>query len=1121
MNRAQRRAAARAAAAAARRAAKTASPAPEAASKRGKGAAPSAKFVKLFNRSQLKPPNSNFRITNDMINEIRSSNPYIADLAARSAAALNSMAADVSIPSPEPIAAGPYVPEEYVHRREMYSELLEATTVYLDSARYNHVWMLVRRLHDMLQSELDRPDREVGPDTVEHKVSFENIEVRPGVPWLPVELINDFAEHLQYGGPAPWFAQANKLVYVPSAGTWTFRSKYTAYDMPGSVERMEAEFGIPDYNALKVFESLLNLQQPKFQSEDKTAAVMEKQEAVLEEFQRWLAQDPWRRWTVEEGYNSFFSRCSAKQYDGSNLKFPGLSENVELYPYQKDAVAQILDEKNTLLAFDVGAGKTYIMAAAAMNMRASKKSPKNLFVVPNNIVGQWEKIFHTMYPDARLLVVEPKNFTPAKRNDVLQDIKDHDYDGIIMAYSSFELIRLSAKEIERQRKAAQAAVRKDLSQYSRADPALTKARQYSKAIDTEAKAVSKSLAPKNKEITLDQLGITTLFLDEAHNFKNVPIRSSLKNVAGLNLKGSQKNLNMLYKIRAVQNNHKRGGVVFATGTPLSNSLADCYTMQKFLQPEMMQETHLDIFDNWVKSFAKPEYVCEIDVDTSKFRYVNRLSRFYNLPELSHLFAGNAAFYAMEEDSLPELRGYTNILIPEDKNLKAYMDQLVVRTEKIRAHAVPPFLDNMLLVSTDGRKAALDLRLVGKQQIDGESSKVYRCVQEVLKVYNEDPDYTQIIFCDYSTPKGNEFSVYADLRKHFIAAGVPPEEIAFVHSATTEAKKLELYEKVNAGQVRILIGSTFKLGIGANVQTKLKAIHHLDIPWRPADMVQREGRILRKGNTNDEVQIFRYITEGSFDAYGWQILESKQKFISQFLSGSTYERSATDLEDTVLTYSQVKALAINEPLMKTLAEKQNELRKLRLLASNYVQTQDTRRGGMGDLQNQQRKLRRFADLTQENADYLAGIDEKTFKELYRNLADVFTPAVLEAEEPIPEAGREILGFQVALLPVEQRKPNKPVLLFSRNGADYHVAMGDKASGNARRVVNFFKRFDVRAEKAKEQADAAQQRITGNENALQEENPYPAQIAALSAEIQKLQNQIVNRQQERAEKALQPA
>ncbi|MBD5561061.1 MAG: DEAD/DEAH box helicase family protein [Clostridia bacterium] len=1119
MNRAQRRAAARAAEAAARRAAKAKENTPKTAKRPGKSV-PSATIMALFNREVAKPPNTSFRITDDMISELEEYNPYLAEMLDDASDALNEIARRYPIPHPPAVEAGPNVPEIYTRRRRFLAELQEATTVYLDHARYNHTWLIVRQLQDMLQSVLAEPDREVGPDTTEHNVLFDDIVVRPGVPWLPEDLISEFADYLQYGGPAPWFAGPSQIVYTPSTGSWTLRSKYVAYDSPGSVERLESQFGIPEYNGLKVLESLLNLQQPKFQSEDKTAVVMEKQEAVLDEFRSWLGRDPWRRWTVEESYNKFFNNYKGRTFDGSKLRFPGLSDEVELYPYQKDAVAQIMEEKNTLLAFDVGAGKTYIMAAAAMNMRASKKSPKNLFVVPNNIVGQWERIFHTMYPQAKLLVVEPKTFTPARRNDVLRDIRDNDYDGIIMAYSSFDLIRLSIKEIRRQRKAAEAAIQKDIAKYSRSDTAVSKTRQYLRSVETEATAVARSLAPKNNEITLDELGITTLFLDEAHNFKNVPIRSSLKNVAGINLKGSQKNLNMLYKVRAIQNNRKRGGVVFATGTPLSNSLADCYTMQKYLQPKMLQETHLDVFDNWLKSFAKPEYVCEIDVDTSKFRYVNRLSRFYNLPELSHLFASNAAFYALEDDdSLPELRGYTNILIPENKNLRKYMDELCTRTEKIRAGLVPPFIDNMLLISTDGRKAALDLRLVGRRQPDDETSKVFCCAREVMKIYRADPNYTQIVFCDYSTPKGDQFSVYADLKKHLIRAGVPPEEIAFVHSATTEAKKLELYEKVNSGEIRVLIGSTFKLGIGANVQTKLKAIHHLDIPWRPADMVQREGRILRKGNTNDEVQIFRYITEGSFDAYAWQILESKQKFISQFLTGSTYERSASDLEDTVLTYAQVKALAINEPLMKTLAEKQNELRRIRLLASNYVQTQDTRRGGMDQLLEDERKLRKFSDITQENADYLAGLETKQFTEAYKAIAEVFSPAVLSGEEPLPESAQDILGFKAELPPAEDRNPKKPVLWLSRSGARYPLVMGDKTAGNARRIVNFLKRFDIRAEKARQRADAAKQRIEGNENALQGENPYPAQIEKLSAEIQKLQDQILSRQVERGQEALQ--
>lgn len=366
-------------------------------------------------------------------------------------------------------------------------------------------------------------------------------------------------------------------------------------------------------------------------------------------------------------------------------------------------------------------------------------------------------------------------------------------------------------------------------------------------------------------------------------------------------------------------------------------------MQMFLQYEQLESRQLHIFDNWVRTFAQPEQICEIDVDASKFRMVRRFSRFFNLPELSLLFSQVSVFHATDKSGLPEFRGYDDIIIKRHKLIISYMNKLCTRTDIIRSKRVSPREDNMLKVSTDGRKAALDLSLVGEQQEYDKTSKITRCIDEIMKIYKENDACSQLVFCDYSTPKGEKFSVYAKLKELLLDEGVPENEIAFIHSYHTEQRKLELFRKVNCGEIRILIGSTFKLGIGANVQTKLKAVHHLDVPWRPADMVQREGRILRRGNENENVRIFRYIVEGSFDSYSWQVLETKQRFISQFLSGTSYQRSISDLESDVLTYGEVKAIALSAPEMKLIAEKENELRKLYILNQKRdAEVEDMRR-----------------------------------------------------------------------------------------------------------------------------------------------------------------------------------
>lgn len=573
------------------------------------------------------------------------------------------------------------------------------------------------------------------------------------------------------------------------------------------------------------------------------------------------------------------------------------------------------------------------MIAVAMKMRQSGLSRKNMFVVPNSIVGQWEKIFTDLYPTAKVLAIEPKSFKPHMREKVLKQIRDADYDGIIIAYSCFEMIPLSVDYLMNDLNAKVAEIQKgikDMTERLISTESLYREKAYLSKLTDE---LIRSIEKRDVGLTFDNLEINTLFLDEAHNYKNIPIRTTMKNLQGINTKGSSKCLDMMKKVRYVQEHNNGRGAVFATGTPLCNSISDAYAMQCYLQHEEIKEDKLDRFDNWIKTFAYPEQVCEVDVDTSKFRLIRRFTRFFNLPELSRMFSQIAVFYAMDiEDGIPQHVGYSDVIIKKNKNLTSYMKALSDRTEAIRGKEVDRRQDNMLKVSTDGRKAALDLRLVEKEQSYDSYSKIYRCVEQTMEVYEKYPECTQLIFCDYSTPKKELFNVYDELKIKLVEKGIPKEEIAFVHSYHTESSRLKLFDKVNKGIIRILIGSTFKLGIGTNVQTKLKAVHHLDVPWRPADMIQREGRILRKGNENEDVYIYRYIAENSFDAYSWQILENKQRFITDFLKGSAYQRQAADLDNNVLTYAEVKALALSQPLMKQLAEKENELNHLQILCN---------------------------------------------------------------------------------------------------------------------------------------------------------------------------------------------
>ena len=741
------------------------------------------------------------------------------------------------------------------------------------------------------------------------------------------------------------------------------------------------------------------------------------------------------------------------------------------------------------------------MIAAAMIMRQKGISRKNMFVVPNNIVGQWSKIFAGLYPQARLLVIDPKSFKRPVRDKAMQQMKYGDYDGIIIAYSCFEMIPISVNYIT--------SVMHD--KVTEIDSVIERMKYESgstAALENEKKRLRKlseelidSMDYESFAITFDELEIGTLFLDEAHNYKNLPIRTKLKNVRGINTTGSKKCLDMLQKVRYVQDSVEGRGVVFATGTPLCNSLADAYVMQVYLQNDDLMERHLDVFDNWIKTFARPERVAEVDVDTQHYRYVTRFAKFFNLSELSKMFSDVAVFHAMgKKDGVPDSKEYKEHVIAKNTDLQDYMLTLADRTEQIRSGEIDRKADNMLKVSTDGRKAALDLRLVDKEQPD-ETSKVASCISNVLNIYNQYDGCSQLVFCDYSTPQKDEFNVYNAVKIGLMEKGIPEKEIAFIHSYHTEERKLALYQKVNEGKVRVLIGSTFKLGIGANVQTKLKAIHHLDVPWRPADMVQREGRILRKGNQYSEVFIYRYICEGSFDAYSWQILESKQRFISQFLMGSAYQRSSSDLEENVLSFAEVKALALSDPRMKTLAEKENELANLRIVNGKAIESRSQMAKDIEFAEHSIELMNKQIKGTELNCADLSGRKEKDYKVLRQLLAGILDP------DRIRVGGRRLgsaWGFSFDV--PERQTQTKTVFKISRNDVVYSLESGESAVGNAQRVTNLLIGLNAYLLELKEKVKSKENHLAKLKEEMNSNNPYYEQIKRLEKEITILRTQI---------------
>ena len=889
-----------------------------------------------------------------------------------------------------------------------------------------------------------------------HEITYKDIEVSLGAPWISKDVVNEFVNYILHGDN---IVRHNLVEYEPVTGAWFINEKRRF-----ASSSIDAKFGTTRFNALHIIESTLCLREIKLYDSDgefnegDTVAALEKQKLINEEFKRWVWEDEDRKWQIEEAYNKMFCKYANEKFDGSKLLFPEMNPEFDLFEYQKDAVQRIISTPNTLLAFDVGAGKTYIMIAAAMKMREMGISHKNMFVVPNNIVGQWEKIFTTLYPKAKVLTVEPKTFKLQMRQKVLTQIKNGNYDGIIIAYSCFELIPLSieylTKDMQEKVNKIDSAISalKNSKRYIWGESALNREVQYIEKLTND---LLKSAKAQTSCITFESLEINTIFLDEAHNFKNIPIRTKLKDLRGINTKGSKNCLEMMQKIRCVQQFNNGRGAVLATGTPLCNSISDAYTMQMYIQYDDLCTHNLEKFDNWVKTFAQPEQVCEVDVTASNYRFVRRFAKFFNLPELSKMFSGIAVFYSMNTiDGVPEHTEYADISVKKCTELSKYMEKICERTEAIRSHIVDPGYDNMLKVSTDGRKAALDLTLVGKRQPYDNYSKLVQCVNQVLSVYNENRGCSQLIFCDYSTPKADEFNVYSKIKELLIEKGICEKEIAFVHSYKSESTKLKLYEDVNSGKIRVLIGSTFKLGIGANVQTKLKAIHHLDVPWRPADMTQREGRILRRGNENKEVMIFRYITEGSFDSYSWQILETKQRFISQFLSGSSYQRSIEDLDNNVLSYAEVKAIALSNPIMKQVAEKENEIKTLQILCNKYAEDKRKLNQRIAELEKEISAAKDRNVMTFRNEKYLSGITNEMYLSEIKASREILTQELI-CYSPPGEILMSVFGFDV--VSKEQKNNDKLYVILKRLEVEYLLEMGTSPYGNIKRIVNFLKRF----------------------------------------------------------------
>ena len=775
------------------------------------------------------------------------------------------------------------------------------------------------------------------------------IFVQLGTTWLPEEIAQQFMyEFLD----TPRYAQWNiKVHYSKLTGEWNVEGK--SYDR--SNLKAYNTYGTKRVNAYKIIEDTLNMKDVRvfdYMEDDEgkkkavlnkkeTAIAQSKQELIKQGFQDWVWRDPARREKLVRLYNDKFNSIRPREYDGSHIIFSGMNPEIELREHQKNAVAHILYGGNTLLAHAVGAGKTFEMTAAAMESKRLGLCNKSLFVVPNHLTEQWAAEFLQLYPAANILVATKKDFEMKNRKRFCGRIATGDYDAVIIGHSQFEKIPIS---IERQR----AVLEQQLSDIIEgiADIKRNRGDRFSvKQLEKTKRSLQTKLEKLNDQsrkddvVTFEELGIDRLFIDESHYYKNLYLYTKMRNVGGIAQTEAQKSSNLFMKCRYLDEITGGRGVVFATGTPISNSMVELYTIQRYLQYRTLQEHDLQHFDAWASMFGETVTAVELTPEGTGYRAKTRFAKFNNLPELMAMFKQVADIKTadMLDLPVPEVE-YHNIAVKPSQVQKEMVASLGERAEKIRGGNVDSSVDNMLKVTNDGRKLALDQRMMNPMLPDEEGSKVNACVNEVFRIWEENSDkrLTQLLFCDLSTPKGaGEFSVYTDIRKKLIERGIPESEIKFIHEADTETKKQELFKKVRRGEVRILMGSTQKMGAGTNVQNKIIASHDLDCPWRPADLEQRAGRTVRQGNDNPKVGLYRYVTEGTFDAYCWQLVEGKQKFASQIMTSKSPVRSCEDVDATALSYAEIKMLAADNPHIKEKMDLDIQVQKLRLLKSNYL------------------------------------------------------------------------------------------------------------------------------------------------------------------------------------------
>ena len=956
------------------------------------------------------------------------------------------------------------------------------------------------------------------------------IDVRLGATWLSPDIIQKFmTETFQI----PYYLRrAVNVRYSPYTAEWRVEGKTAT----GRGDIISSEtYGTSRANAYKILEETLNLKDVRIydtieDAEGKPKRVLNKRETMLAQqkqqvikdaFANWVWQDPQRRIALVKQYNELFNSTRPREYDGSHIKFVGMNPEITLREHQRNAIAHVLYGGNTLLAHEVGAGKTYEMAASAMEAKRLGLCQKSLFVVPNHLTEQWASEFLNLYPNAKLLVARRKDFETANRKKFCARIATGDYDAVIIGHSQFERIPLS---FERQERIIQEQIYEtlaainELKVHAGENFSIKQMEKTRKTLETKLEKL-RSDERKDDVITFEQLGVDRLFVDESHFYKNLFLTTKMRNVAGLSTSEAQKSSDMFGKCRYLDEITGGRGVVFATGTPVSNSMTELYTVMRYLQYSTLQQKKLTHFDCWASTFGETTTAIELAPEGTGYRARTRFAKFFNLPELMSMFKEVADIKTSDQLHLPVPDAKFETVVAKPSEIqKEMVQELSKRAADIHSGAVDASVDNMLCVTNDGRKIGLDVRLMNPMLPDDPNSKLNVCVQNVLKIWEEGKDQklTQLLFCDLSTPKNDgNFNVYDDIRKKLIAAGVPGSEIEFIHNADTEAKKAALFSKVRSGDVRVLLGSTAKMGAGTNVQQRLVAVHHLDVGWKPSDMTQRNGRIIRQGNMNKEVKVFNYVTEGTFDSYLFQTLENKQRFISQIMTSKSPVRSCEDVDEQALSYAEIKALCAGNPLIKEKMDLDVQVAKLKVLKADH-QSQKFRL--------QDKLLTKFpADIQETNA-YIAGVKADaqlaaahpqgkeefcgmTIKGVTYDEKKTAGERLVLACSELPNAEEKVIGsyrgFELSLRFDTFRSEYQAILKGQRR---YPVALGTDPLGNIIRLDNSLNNFPERINSAENELATLHQQQAAAQIEVEKPFPQEEELAEKSARLAELNAQL---------------